>query len=190
VSLLTTVVEVTGYLDQAQIEFLIGGSLASSLWGQERTTHDADIAALISVQQFDILEGLIKWPYVIDANDMRASIPPATDFIAGQILHGETLDKIDLFILPDGEYTEAQMQNRRYVEVAPGHSLPFSSPEDIIITKLRLFVLGNRISDRQWNDIVQVLEMQAGQLDDPYLEKWANHFGLFDLLQEAKKQTL
>ena len=90
-SLLETVIEVTGFLTQAKVEFLIGGSLASSLWGQERTTRDADIAALISESQLDTLEQLVKWQYVMDARDMRESLTSGRDFAAGQILHGETI---------------------------------------------------------------------------------------------------
>lgn len=182
--------EVTSLLEDAEIDFRIGGSLASSLWGQERTTRDADIAAFISEPQLEKLEGLVKWPYIMDARDMRAGIIAAAEFSSGQILHAETLDKIDLFILAEDDYNRVQLQNRRFVEVTVGRSLPFSSPEDSVITKLRWFVLGNRVSDRQWNDIVQVLEMQHGQLDEEYLARWSSHFGVADLFAEAKSQVL
>jgi len=189
-SLLDTLIEVTGYLEAAGIEFLIGGSLASSLWGQERTTHDADVAALLTIQQFELLEPMVKWPYVLDSQDMRESLASPREFASGQILNGESLDKIDLFILPTDDYTAAQLKNRRYIEVIPGRTLPFATPEDTVITKLRWFVLGNKISDRQWNDIVQVLEMQAGNLDTAYLDLWASHFGLSELLAEAVSQVI
>lgn len=189
-SLLTTVLEVTELLEQAEIEYFIGGSLASSLWGQERTTHDADIAALIAEPQLEVLERLIEWPYILDSADLRKSLSSTADFASGQILNGETLDKIDLFLLMEDDFAHAQLRNRRYVEVVPGRSLPFAAPEDIVITKLRWFVLGNRISDRQWNDIVQVLEMQHGMLDDGYMARWAEHFQLSDLLTEAERQVV
>lgn len=62
--------------------------------------------------------------------------------------------------------------------------------EDIVLVKLRWFELGNRISDKQWNDIVQVLEVQHGNLDEAYLIKWARHFNVLDLLREAQLQVV
>lgn len=188
-SLLETVIEVTTLLTEAQVDFLIGGSLASSVWGQERTTHDADIAVSLSESQLAVLERLIKWPYVIDSQSIRSRLGNLRPFDSGQILNGESLDKIDLFLLMVDPYSEAQMKRRRYIEVSPGCSLPFASPEDTVIAKLRWFVLGNRVSDRQWNDIVQVLEVQDGQLDVEYLSGWARHFDLEPLLDEALAQV-
>lgn len=188
-SLLKTVLEVTGFLEEAKIEFLIGGSLASSAWGQERTTHDADIAVLLSESKFEALEQLVRWPYVMDSATIRSSLSNLHEFDAGQILHGETLDKIDLFLMSDNEYSRSQLQNRRYIDVVSGHPLPFASPEDTVITKLRWFLLGNRVSDRQWNDIVQVLEIQEGLLDEAYIDRWCEHFNLTSLLEDAKRQA-
>jgi len=187
-SLLQTVFAVAALLDQAEIEFLIGGSLASSVWGQDRTTRDADIAAFIAPSQLDKLEPLVVWPLVLDS-ELRSSLDLEGEFRSGQILHGETLDKIDLFLLSTA-YDRTQMSRRRFIEVSPGHSLPFASAEDTVITKLRWYVLGNRVSDRQWNDIVQVLEIQHGNLDEAYLAQWAEHFGVLDLLREAQSQIV
>lgn len=177
-------------LRKTNVEFVIGGSLASSVWGQERTTHDADVAVLLNEEQLDILAGLVKWPYIMDTDSIRLSLSPLEEFASGNILNGETLDKIDLFLLSDSPYTQAQMRNRRYIEVAPDKYLPFLSPEDTIIVKLRWFVLGNRVSDRQWNDIVQVLEIQRSRLDEAYLNEWSAHFGIMELLLEARKQVI
>lgn len=188
-SLLQTLYEVADLLRQSEIEFLIGGSLASSLWGQERTTHDADVAVMLDVEKLEYLDRIVAWPYVMDTASMRTSLSHPKEFASGQILHGETLDKIDLFLVTNTSYTLEQFARRRYVEVLPGKPLPFASPEDMIITKLRWFVLGNRISDRQWNDVVQVLEIQDGNLDRAYLLKWTAIFGIGDLLEAATLQV-
>ncbi len=181
--------EVSGFLEEAKIEFLIGGSLASSAWGQERTPVDADIAVLFSESKFDALEQLIRWPYVMDTATIRSSLSNLHEFDSGQILHRETLDRVDLFLLSENEYSRSQLRNRRYIEVVPGRSLPFASPEDTVITKLRWFILRNRVSDRQWNDIVQVLEIQEGLLDNAYLDRWCEHFSVTPLFDDAKREA-
>jgi hypothetical protein len=190
-SLLDTLLEVSSMLEIAEIPYVIGGSLASSIWGQQRTTHDADLAIFLDELRLQVLESLVKWPYTLDSESIRISLADLSDFASGQILHGETLDKIDLFLLsPHDLYAESQFKHLRMVELAPHRKLPFASPEDTVITKLRWFNLGNRVSDRQWNDIVQVLEIQDGSLDEAYLEKWATHFDLLDLLREAQSQVI
>ena len=59
------------------------------------------------------------------------------------------------------------------------------SAEDVILNKLRWYRLGNEISERQWNDVLGVLKVQAGVLDLTYLRQWAVTLGLSDLLERA-----
>jgi len=40
-------------------------------------------------------------------------------------------------------------------------------------------------SDRQWRDILGVLDIQSDRLDFKYLQKWAEELGVQDLLQKA-----
>ncbi len=188
-NIVSTLMEVVEKFRSAGIDFVIGGSLASSVWGEERNTRDVDIAALISLSQIDLLDDLFQWPYVLDTASMKESLKLREEFASGQILHGETLDKFDIFLLRNDEYSMTQLARKRLVEFAPGVSFPFASPEDIVVTKLRWFVLGNRVSDKQWNDIVQVLEMQKGSLDEDYMTQWATHFEVLDLLREAQLQV-
>ncbi len=58
-----------------------------------------------------------------------------------------------------------------------------------MITKLRWFLLDNRVSDRQWNDIVQVLEVQEGLLDESYLDRRCEYFDVKSLFEDAKLQS-
>jgi hypothetical protein len=41
------------------------------------------------------------------------------------------------------------------------------------------------MSEQQWNDILGILEVQAGKLDLEYLNKWAGILGISELLQKA-----
>jgi hypothetical protein len=44
---------------------------------------------------------------------------------------------------------------------------------------------GGEISDRQWQDVLGVLRVQAGTLDGAYLAHMAEEVGVSDLLDEA-----
>jgi hypothetical protein len=70
----------------------------------------------------------------------------------------------------------------------PDEPLMFHSPEDIILFKLRWYRLGNESSDQQWSDILGVLKVQAGKLDDAYLEHWAADLQVNDLLARARQE--
>jgi hypothetical protein len=60
-----------------------------------------------------------------------------------------------------------------------------ASPEDTILQKLHWYQIGNRVSDRQWNDIQGVLKVQRKSLDFEYLKEWADRIGVEDLLRQA-----
>ncbi|KAA3616366.1 MAG: hypothetical protein DWQ05_11560 [Calditrichaeota bacterium] len=61
----------------------------------------------------------------------------------------------------------------------------FSSSEDIIISKLKWYELGNKVSERQWFDVVGVIKVQGDSLDKEYLQTWAKKLGLWGLLRNA-----
>ncbi len=106
------------------------------------------------------------------------------------MIHMEQVFKVDFFVAKESEYVQAMFERARPYSITADFSAPFCAPEDTVIAKLRWYELGNRISDKQWNDIIQVLEVQRGELDEEYLDRWAVHFGVSDLLQEARSEVL
>jgi hypothetical protein len=61
----------------------------------------------------------------------------------------------------------------------------FTSPEDIILRKLVWYQMGNRVSERQWLDVLGVLKVQGKNLDAAYLREWAGKLGVAALLAQA-----
>lgn len=179
----------TETLDKLRIPFFIGGSLASSLWGKERFTQDADLILAIGPEDAERLIAEVQRPWVLSVQSLRDAVESKEEFAGAQVLHEESLERIDLFVIGDELFGQSQLARAKRFEVFPGHWLPFASAEDTVISKLRWFDLGNRISDRQWTDIVMVLEIQGPDLDLPYMRKWATVFGLLDLLEEALSQV-
>lgn len=80
-------------------------------------------------------------------------------------MHMDTVAKIDLFIVSPDPYHREQLSRAATSEVSEGNGVRFMSAEDIILTKLRWYELGRGISDRQWNDLVLVIETQGDNLD-------------------------
>ena len=189
-TVLEIVADVARRLNDLGLRYAIGGSLASSIWGQMRQTNDADIVLRLPQTSASDLVAAFTSPYLISASEVHEALSSQDSFRTVQILHMDEAFKIDVFLLGEDAYATSELDRARLVEVLPGIAVRYYAPENIILAKLRWYVLGNRISDRQWNDIVQVLEIQRGSLDEVYLDDWATHFGVSELLGEARRQVV
>ena len=93
-------------------------------------------------------------------------------------------------LLQDDRPFEVSVLARRHVYPLPdGQTFTLVSAEDIILLKLEWYRLGGNASERQWLDILGVLEVQAGKLDSAYLDHWATDLGVGDLLQRARQES-
>jgi hypothetical protein len=77
------------------------------------------------------------------------------------------------------------VRRRQFLRVGETAELPVLSPEDVILQKLRWYDAGQRISERQWRDVLGVLKVRAGTLDEGYLRAQAHTAGFGDLLEQA-----
>ena len=189
-TLFGTLIEVVAALEASEIPYLVGGSVASSTWGKQRATQDIHSAVFLRVDQKQRLRANLPEHYLMETGELEEYGRSARDFQCGQILHKEHVDRVDLFGLEDTEFKRSRLSRAIQARLLPGVLVRVSSPEDIIITKLRWYELGRGISDRQWNDLVLVIETQSDDLDWPYLEKWAARFGLAELLAEARAEAI
>jgi hypothetical protein len=64
-----------------------------------------------------------------------------------------------------------------------------ASVEDTILHKLQWFRLGGEVSERQWQDVIGVLEVQNEKLDRLYLLNGAKQMGITDLLERVFKDA-
>jgi hypothetical protein len=110
---------------------------------------------------------------------------------AFNVIHLETMLKIDIFVAGEEAYQKESFHRRRkeVLDEESGKEFFFSSPEDIILSKLDWYRRGEGSSERQWNDVVGVMKVQGAALDLGYLKKWAYELGLSDLLKKALSET-
>lgn len=171
-----------------QIEYQIGGSLASSAFGIPRTTLDIDIVADIKPQHIVKIVNLLKKEFYIDKNMIEEAVKNKSTF---NLIYLKTMFKIDVFVLNERLYDQQSFSRRIYKAISEDETqkVYFTTPEDIILIKLEWFRSGGEISERQWSDVIGVLKVQKRQLDMNYLNKWAKELGVSDLLKKALKEA-
>jgi hypothetical protein len=167
--------------------YLIGGSLASSLFGSTRATLDADILADLRPEHAQSLQTKLGQEFYLDLDAMREAIRRRGSFNA---IHMETAFKIDVFVPRNRPFDRMELQRRQRYEVgtSPPRSAYFASPEDVILARLEWYLSGGEVSDRQWNDILAVLKVQGDRLDRQYLQQWAEELGVGHLLERALRE--
>jgi hypothetical protein len=181
---LAVTLQVVDVLEQLNIPYFIGGSLASTVHGVVRATLDVDLIADIQHQNVADLVEAFQSSFYIDGEMIYDAILHQTSF---NIIHLDTMFKVDIFI-PKGrpfDQAEFRRRTRQVLSTEPERSAYVASAEDILLAKLEWYNLGGRVSDRQWGDIQKLLKVQAEQLDYGYLRQWSTQLDVADLLTHA-----
>jgi len=181
---LVAVEPVADALESLGIEYYVGGSVASSVYGVSRSTADVDIVAAIGLEHVDALVARLEASYYIEARQITQAIRSKRSF---NVLHLETMYKVDVFVMKDRPFDQAARRRTRSMSLAEDSDRLFAiaSPEDTILSKLEWYRAGGEQSERQWMDIAGVIRVQRDALDRPYLASWAERLGVTDLLQRA-----
>lgn len=172
-------------LDSSQIEYMITGSIASSLQGEPRATHDLDVVVAVRPEHAKALTQAFSPPhFYLDEDAILEAVHTGGMFNAVNIAEG---DKIDFWLLTDDPFDLSRF-SRRVQEEVFGIRLMVSSPEDTILAKLRWAELSGG-STRQYVDALRVFEVQANRLDQEYLSDWAERLGVPELWSRIQQEA-
>lgn len=177
------VVPVVAVFEELGIAYCIAGSLAASAWAMPRSTNDVAIFADVRPGQIAALVARLGADYYIAAAQIREAIEHHGSF---NLIHNATSFRVDVF-LPDGSaYDRMQLARARTQELPfTTRSVKISSPEDVVLRKLRWYLDTQGARDSQWSDVQAVLRVQGEAIDRAYLERWAPDLGIKTLLQQA-----
>lgn len=175
-------------LDAAGCPYFIGGSLATMIHGVVRSTIDVDLVADISLPQIEPLVRALEANFFVDEEMVRAAVQRQGSF---NIIHRTTIFKVDVFIKRTRPFDRSQFERREQQPLASDEARRayVATPEDNILAKLEWYRLGGEVSDRQWQDIVNVMRLQRGRLDRAYLLHWAAQLKVGDLLERALNEA-
>jgi Nucleotidyl transferase AbiEii toxin, Type IV TA system len=177
---------VASVLDELKVEYTLGGSLASSLHGEPRSTNDIDFAVRLEPQHVSELIDRLGPEFVLDEEGLRDAVRLGRTY---QIYFLPFVLKIDLFMRGTAPLDRSEFDRRIRVRVGENASLYTATPEDSLLRKLIWFREGGDVSDRQWRDVLGILRVSGSRLDREYLERWAAQLGVRDLLRRALDQA-
>jgi hypothetical protein len=180
--------QVADALESLSVAYFIGGSLASAVHGISRATIDVDLIADLRQEQVQPFVALVGEAFYVDDESILNAIHHRGSF---NIIHRETMFKVDVFICKTRPYDQAQFVRRvlQLLATEPERSAYFASAEDTVLAKLEWYCMGGEVSERQWRDVQNVLRVQADRLDQDYLRRWATQLGVLDLLERALAES-
>lgn len=172
-------------LDAVGAAYAIGGSVASSVYGEPRSTLDGDLVAALFLRQVEGFISALGPDFFADAEMIRSSIRAGEPF---NLIHLPTMFKVDVFLAGRDELALEELARRQRMEIQ-GETVYIATAEDIVLQKLVWFRKGNEVSERQWSDIRGVIRVQGSRLDLAYLRQWAPRAGVADLLERALREA-
>ena len=114
--------------------YFVGGSVASSLQGDPRSTNDIDFVLSLPSGRVDALAEALGPDFEVDRDMLREALRRAT---SANAFYLPVLTKLDFFGLGSEPFDSSEFTRRRPVAVgAAGELLVVKAPEDSVLRKL------------------------------------------------------
>jgi len=164
-------------LEALGIEYMIGGSQASTYYGEPRFTQDIDIVARLDAARVAaLLERFPPPAFYASEEAAREAVETRGQF---NVIHPESGLKIDIFVAKDTPYDRLSLQRRHQLPLVPGRSAYFARAEDVILYKMLYYREGG--SEVHVRDILGMLKVSGGEIDPRYVAEWASRLGLAEI---------
>jgi hypothetical protein len=171
--------QVAAVLNDAGIDYVVTGSVVTSVYGEPRYTQDADVVVAVDPRLGEVLARVFEPPrYYVDARDVDESLRKG---LICNLIDTDTARKVDFHPLKAAPFERSFFSRRRKVLYA-GVELWFPSAEDAVLSKLR-WARATGDGERHLRDARAVYEVQGAALDEGYLREWAERLAVSDLLE-------
>lgn len=174
--------KVVDALEKNGVSYMLTGAFAVNYYGKARLTHDIDLVVQISLDDADKVVSLFQDEFYVALEGIIDAVKHGTMF---NLIHPETGIKIDCWMLKHKEYDELSFSRKRR-EIIFDQKMYISSPEDLIITKLDWYKKSE--TQKHYEDVVGIFEIQEGKLDIDYIKKWAAHLSFLNIVGDVLKK--
>ena len=173
-------------LEQSATRYAVGGSWASTAFGEPRFTNDVNIVADFTPESLNRFLEVLSQAFYADPEDARQAVALGRPF---NVIYIPMAFKFDFF--PAGAFPLGMEELDRAIllpDSGPSESpAPFVTPEDILLAKLHWYRAGGEVSEVQWRDIQGLVRATGPTLDRRYLEQGAGKLGIPELLERAMR---
>jgi len=114
------------YPDALEVPYFTGGSVASILYGEVRTTLDADMVARLGIDHMKRFVQLLDDDFYADEHMIQDAVERQASFNA---IHLASMFKIDVFVSKERAFEQAQFERRKSTHIAKT-SIYVASPEE------------------------------------------------------------
>ncbi|MBL8142067.1 MAG: hypothetical protein JNM38_13210 [Acidobacteria bacterium] len=154
-------------LEQCRVPYMVAGSVAATLYGEPRMTNDMDVVVELTTDQVDALLAHFTGDdyYVPSAPFVREVVARTGIF---NIIHVPSASKVDLIVRRRTDFAEREFSRRHRLPFTDASDASVATPEDVIVSKLLFRARGG--SDKHVSDVVGVLRVSAGQIDEEHIE--------------------
>jgi hypothetical protein len=174
---ISVLLEVTGILDAAGIDYMLTGSVAMNFYATPRMTRDIDlVAAVVLADARRIVDSFPAARFYVAAEAVQEAIRHRSSF---NILHQASMVKVDVMIRRRGEFRQLEFERRRQIRLRD-RPVWIVSREDLILSKLDW--ARESLSARQIDDVRNLL---AADCDMAYIREWSEKLQLNDILTLA-----
>lgn len=178
------IAEIDALLANAEVAYMIVGSIASTYHGPPRTTQDVDVVVELDDRSVSrLLESVDRGRYYVPDALAHAAVARGGQF---NLVDLRTGWKIDLIVRRDRPFSREEFARRQRV-VVEGVEAFMATAEDTVLSKLEWARMSE--SDRQVGDAASVLAVAGDQIDDTYLDRWAETLGIAKLLSAARSRA-
>jgi hypothetical protein len=173
--------------EELGIPYVLGGSVASTLFGEPRMTADVDIAIRITPAQASALFERTGAEFYVPVEAARTAVDEHGSF---NLVDRSSALEVDIFPLGDGLLDRLQIERHiRISPVADRDDVWVTSPQIQVLRKLDWYRSGGSASDRQWRDVVGLLVVNPELTADEELVSLAEQLQLGELLEGAIEEA-
>ena len=168
-------IDIVKILNNLKIEYFITGGFAVSVWGRPRATFDIDIVVKMVEPDASILvktfQRIRKAGYA-NEEAVKDAIRNQGEF---NFIDPNSGLKVDFWVVKKNELNARGFKNKKIKKIN-GQKVFFSSPEDLILSKLEWY--RECKSTRHIEDVDSVLKVSGKIIDKKYLKQQAKKIGL------------
>jgi len=165
-------------LNEAEIPYLISGSIAANYYTIPRMTRDIDIVIELKEDSIDKFVAVFKDDFYINREMIANEVSRQGMF---NLIYNRYVIKIDFIIKKSSEYHDVEFSNRKQVLI-DRHPVWIVSAEDLVISKL-LWAKESH-SEMQLKDVANLMDT-VDHLDSKYIDNWVRELSLEQIYKEA-----